>query len=97
MLLALSLGGCMLFDGLHGFVTGKYVTPESGEYGPWATFVEAAGLVPDSNLMRGLFVVLGRRLLIGLAWGTLWYAAVGTVHCVLVLGLLFGVPSLRGR
>ena len=104
-LLALSMGGFMAFDGVHGFVTGRYVTPDGETYGPWTHAVEAVGLVPDSHPMRALFVAFGlawlaalvaylRRRPAGARWlavlsvASLWYAVVGTVHCVLVLSLL---------
>lgn len=59
MLLALSMGGFQLFDGVHGFVTGRYVTPDGVTYGPWTHVVEALGLVPDSHPVRAIFVLSG--------------------------------------
>ncbi|MDX1439145.1 MAG: hypothetical protein R3284_04505 [Rubricoccaceae bacterium] len=62
-LLAVLEGGWLLFDGLHGLMTGDYVTPSSGDYagqlGPWATLVEAVGIAPRSSLMMGIHMLLG--------------------------------------
>lgn len=64
------VGGWMLFDGLHAFVTGDYVTPSSGEYagqlGPWAPVVSAVGLEPRSTLVKSIFVGYGVGYLVTL-------------------------------
>lgn len=62
-LLALFLAGWWVFDGMHAIVTGDYVTPDEGAYagqlGPWSKLVEAVGIAPRSNLMKGTFVACG--------------------------------------
>lgn len=61
--LALMQGGWFVFDGLHAFNTGDYVTPSEGPYagqlGPWSKLVEAVGLEPRSDLVKGVHVGLG--------------------------------------
>ena len=61
--LLLANSGYMIFDGIHAFATGDYVTPKSGAYagqlGPWSKVVEAAGLDPRSNLVKGFFIFQG--------------------------------------
>jgi hypothetical protein len=68
VVIALVAGGWMLFDGLHAFATGDYVTPASGaragELGPWAALVEALGIEPRSTLMKTVFVAYGAAWLI---------------------------------
>lgn len=66
ILFALVEGGWFAFDGLHGFVTGDYVTPDSGELGPWSQLVEAIGVDPRSNGMMGFHVFLGFGSLLAL-------------------------------
>jgi hypothetical protein len=55
--------GYMVFDGIHAFVTGDYVTPKSGanagQLGPWSKIVQATGLNPRSNLVKGFLVLQG--------------------------------------
>jgi hypothetical protein len=59
--LALIAAGWMVFDGMHGLLTGDQVRPESGEYaaqlGPWSRVVSALGIEPASALMMCIFVV----------------------------------------
>lgn len=61
--LALFVATWWVFDGMHAFLAGDYVTPEEGEYagqlGPWSKLVEAVGIAPRSDLMKGLFVACG--------------------------------------
>jgi hypothetical protein len=70
-ILVLLSAGFMTFDGLRAFVTGDYTTPKSGPYanrlGPWSKLVQAMGLAPRSNLMKGIHVVLGLTTLFLLA------------------------------
>jgi hypothetical protein len=61
--LILISAGYMIFDGVHAFLTGDYITPKSGAYagrlGPWSRIVRAAGLDPRSNLVKGFFIFQG--------------------------------------
>jgi len=61
--LILTNAGYMIFDGIHAFATGDYVTPKSGAYagqlGPWSKAVEAVGLEPPSNFVKGFFIFQG--------------------------------------
>lgn len=70
-ILVLSSAGFMAFDGARAFVVGDYITPKSGAYagqlGPWSKLVQAIGIQPRSNLMKGIHVVLGTATLILLA------------------------------
>jgi hypothetical protein len=71
VLLGLSTGGWMGFDGLHALVTHDYVTPRTGPHagqlGPWSRLVVAIGLEPRSALMKSLFVAYGIAWLSALA------------------------------
>ena len=66
VLIALTIGAWLLFDGLRVIVTGAYTTPTSGTYagqlGPWSHLLLALGLDPLSWPVRFAHVVLG------LAW-----------------------------
>ena len=68
MLIAVVMGGWMLYDGIHAFVTGNYTTPGSGDYagklGPWAGLVAAVGLQPTGLIMKSLHVLLGASWLV---------------------------------
>ena len=63
IVLALLEGGWLAFDGAHAFVTGDYITPESGSYagqlGPWATLCNGMGIDPHSTLVKAVHVGLG--------------------------------------
>ena len=68
-LLAVLVAHWWVYDGLHAFRTGDYVTPGgdseyAGQLGPWSILVEAVGIAPRSDLMKGIFVVCGGLWLI---------------------------------
>lgn len=67
VVIALLVGGWLLFDGARAFIVGDYVTPSSGDYagrlGPWAGLLEAVGLNPRGGVAKGL------HLATGAAWG----------------------------
>lgn len=58
----------MAFDGVRAFVVGDYITPKSGasagQLGPWSKLVQAIGIEPRSNLMKGIHVGFGVATLI---------------------------------
>ena len=103
-LLALLLGGWLLFDGCHAWITGSFVTasagPYAGQLGPWAMLPAALGIPPLSPAIRLLHIALGagwllaavrtprRRPLTGLALASLWYLPFGTAIGLGVIGLL---------
>ena len=94
LLLAFVLGGWLLFDGLHGFLTGDYVTPSAGEYagqlGPWSKVVSAVGIEPRSNLMMGIHVGLGAVWLVAmLAWVLRWRVGWSAMFACAVGGLWY--------
>lgn len=64
--LAVVLGGWLVFDGTRALVIGDYLTPSTGphagELGPWAKLVAAVGIEPRSTMVKALHVGLG------LAW-----------------------------
>jgi hypothetical protein len=68
VLLALSSGLFMSFDGLRALFVGDYLTPNTGAHagqlGPWSRVVQAVGIEPRSTPMKVTFVGLG------LAWLT---------------------------
>lgn len=95
--LALLNGAYMVFDGFHAFLTGDFVTPDSGEYagqlGPWAALVEGVGLDPRGVFMKSVFVALGASWLaaaglytarIDWAWIAVASVAVGTLWYLVV-------------
>jgi hypothetical protein len=101
-LIALLVGGWMIFDGIHVLTTGKYFGPEKP--GPWSDAVAAIGL--DPFRLGVPFIVLGvlwllflAALLLHQSWAwyaalltailTLWYLPVGTILSLLYILLLF--------
>ena len=100
-LIAMVVGGWMIFDGIHVLSTGKYFGPEKP--GPWSDVVASIGL--DPFRFGILFIVLGLLWLLFLtamllhqpwAWYaalvttilTLWYLPVGTVLSLVYIVLL---------
>lgn len=101
-LIALIVGGWMIFDGIHVVATGKYFGPEKP--GPWSDLATAVGLDP---FRLGIpFIALGAfwllfhsALLLGQNWAwyaalltavlTLWYLPVGTFLSLLYIFFLF--------
>lgn len=100
-IIALLVGGWMIFDGVYIHVYGKYFGPE--EPGPWAGLVRASGLDPFS--FGKVFIVIGALWLFFLAgvlldqsWAwygavivavcSLWYLPVGTILSIIYLALL---------
>jgi hypothetical protein len=101
-LIALIVGGWMIFDGIHVLITGKYFGPEKP--GPWSDLVSYVGVNPfDLGIPFIILGVLWLLFLVGMlakktwAWygavftavATLWYLPVGTVLSVIYLALLF--------
>jgi hypothetical protein len=101
-LIALLVGGWMIFDGVHVLTRGRYFGPEKP--GPWSDVVAAVGLDPFGFGVT--FIVLGLLWLLSLAavllrprhgWYaallvailTLWYLPVGTILALLYVALLF--------
>ena len=101
-LIALLVGGWMIFDGVHVLRTGKYFGPEKP--GPWSDVVASIGLDP---FRFGIpFIVLGllwllflSAMLLQQSWAwyaalltailTLWYLPVGTILSLLYIVLLW--------
>jgi hypothetical protein len=105
-LIALVVGGWMVFDGIHVLTTGKYFGPEKP--GLWSDVVASIGV--DPFRLGVLFIALGVLWLLFLAvlllrqsWGwhaalltailTLWYLPVGTILSLLYILLLFQFRS----
>jgi hypothetical protein len=97
VVLVVTEAGFMLFDGVHAFVKGDYVTPKSGEYagklGPWHHLVSAVGIGPRSNLMKAIFVAYGAIWLViagfyaggaPWAWTAMLVAAIGSLWYLMV-------------
>lgn len=53
----------MTYDGCRGLMVGDYLRPRSGEYagqlGPWANYVNAIGIDPESDFMKWTFILWG--------------------------------------
>jgi hypothetical protein len=68
--IALLIGGWLVFDGIRAFTTGDYLTARTGsragQLGPWSQLVVKAGLDPRSPFIKALHVALGLAWLIGL-------------------------------
>ena len=101
-LIALLVGGWMIFDGIYVLARGKYFGPEKP--GLWSDLIGAIGVDPFN--LGPLFIAFGLLWLLFLAalllrqsWGwqaamltailTLWYLPVGTVLSLLYILLLF--------
>jgi hypothetical protein len=97
-LLAVVIGGWMIFDGSHVLLTEKYFGPT--DPGLWANIVTAVGINPYD--IGGIFVLLGicwiagliglhlkkdwaYELSIAVAAASLWYAPVGTILAAVFL------------
>ena len=100
-LIALLVGGWMIFNGIHVLTTGKYFGPEKP--GPWSGLVAAIGL--DPFRLGVPFIALGVLWLLFLvamllhqSWAryaalltailTLWFLPVGTILSLLYIVLL---------
>ena len=63
VLLAVMLGGWLLFDGARALLLGNYVTqatgPYAGQLGPWATLLNSIGIPPRSRAAIFLHLVTG--------------------------------------
>jgi hypothetical protein len=93
-LLVLVSAGFMTFDGIRAFTVGDYVTPKSGPHagqlGAWSRLVQAIGIEPRSNLMKGIHVVQGALTLavLGCFLAKLPWAATGLL-CLAIAGLWY--------
>src|SRR5260370_37967119 len=100
-LIALFVGGWMIFDGAHVLIYGKYFGPEKP--GPWSAIVSSVGLNPFK--LGVPFVVLGLLWLLFLvgilgyrswAWdgalvtaiASLWFLPIGTLFSVIFIVLV---------
>jgi hypothetical protein len=85
IIVALLIGGWLVFDGSRALITGDYLTPRAGpragQLGPWARLVSAAGLNPRSRIIKAAHVLLGVGWLAALVcfsirpsigWWTCW-------------------------
>jgi hypothetical protein len=101
-IIALVIGGWMIFDGIYVLITGKYFGPEKP--GPWSDLVSFFGVNPfDLGILFITLGVLWLSFLVGVllkkAWAwfgavftavaTLWYLPVGTVLSLIYIALLF--------
>ncbi len=88
--------GFMTFDGVRAFVVGDYVTPKSGPHagqlGAWSKLVQAIGIEPRSNLMKGIHVVLGATTLAILACFLLKIAWANTALLAAAIAGLWYLP-----
>lgn len=105
-LLALLIGGWLLYDGVRAMTKGDYTTPSSGPHanqlGPWAAVVRRVGLDPRGTVVKSAHVALGALWCLGalallarlrLASPLLVICAVGTLW-YLPAGTLIGVIEL---
>jgi hypothetical protein len=96
LMLALSMGGWMAFDGVRALLVGNYITPKTGaragQLGPWSHIVSAIGIEPRSSLMKCIFVAYGLAWLAMLASFALGARGAGRAMLVLALASLWYVP-----
>ncbi|MGC4075221.1 MAG: hypothetical protein QM760_22510 [Nibricoccus sp.] len=68
--IALLIGGWLVFDGSRALTVGDYLTaktgPRAGQLGPWSLLLAKAGINPRSTSVKIFHVVLGILWLIGL-------------------------------
>ncbi len=109
-IIALLVGGWMVFDGLHSVLLGKYFGPDKP--GPWTAVISALGFDPARFglvfvafgidwIVGGIGVIKNRR------WGyyltgimaalSLWYLAIGTVLSAVVLILIVITVTRKTR
>ena len=106
VILGLTEGAWMTFDGTRALTVGDYVTPSSGSHagqlGPWNYVVSAVGIPPRSTAMKLIFVVYGVSWLLislGLAYRSAWawramlIAAIATLW-YLPVGTIFGIIQI---
>jgi hypothetical protein len=88
--------GYMVFDGIHAFATGDYVTPKSGAYagqlGPWSKIIRTIGLDPRSGFVKCLFIFQGTATLFLLACYLLGLKWAKTALKIAALGELWYLP-----
>jgi hypothetical protein len=67
--IALMIGGWLVFDGARALATGDYLTaktgPRAGQLGPWSLLVAKTGLNPRSTAVKLVHVVLGLLWVLG--------------------------------
>ena len=105
-LIALLVGGWMIFDGIHVLRTGKYFGPE--KTGPWSDVVASIGIDPfrlgiPFIALGALWLLFLSAMLLHQSWAwyaalltailTLWYLPVGTVLSLIYILLLFALRS----
>jgi hypothetical protein len=68
--IAVLMGGWLVFDGTRAFVAGDYLRaqrgPRAGQLGPWASLLSKAGIDPRAVLVKSAHVSLGVLWLAGL-------------------------------
>ena len=77
--LATFVAGWLVFDHMHGVLTGDYVTPNSGAHagqlGPWPKLPEALGIDHRSQGMMAFHISFGTAwpvTVLGFVWGKTW-------------------------
>lgn len=103
VVVALIIGGWLVFDGVRALVTGSYTMPSVGAYagqlGPWSRVVASAGLSPTGLAVKCAHVVLGAGWLVfgflvfrgaSLAWWPLLVTAILSLW-YLSLGTIAGM------
>ena len=104
--IALLIGGWLVFDGTRAFAVGDYLTaktgPRAGQLGPWSLLVAKLGLDPRGTPIKAAHVILGLSWLLGLilflvrpamGWWLLLTTAAGTLW-YLPLGTVLSLIQL---
>ena len=103
---ALLIGGWLVFDGTRALTVGDYLTarsgPRAGQLGPWSQFVAKIGLNPRSTTVKVAHLTLGLLWVLGVViflvrpstgWWLLMATSVGTLW-YLPLGTAFALIEL---
>jgi hypothetical protein len=104
--IALLIGGWLVFDGTRALTVGDYFTarsgPRAGQLGPWSLLIAKTGLNPRSTAVKLVHVVLGLLWVLGFvlflvrpasSWWLLLASSVSTLW-YLPLGTAFSLIEL---
>ena len=89
-MLALCMGGWLIFDGATALITGDYLTPRhgphAGQLGPWASAVQVIGINPRSTIVKWIHLGLGLYWLVmaGSHFCRVPWARAGTLLCAVL-------------
>src|SRR5690349_16026636 len=96
IVIAVIIGGWLVFDGSRALIKGDYVTPQSGpsagQLGPWSRVVAALGIAPRGTFMKCLHLVLGILWLISAGYFVFCPPCGRTCLLITSIGTLWYLP-----